>query len=459
MAQQVKHEMKKSVKLTLYALGLLVLIGGAIQFDKYSKHKGGSGTASSSTSGTTTAIQDVPEGTVILKMGGSSTVGDALAPALTKSFMEKNGYADVQILNTGKDEKVVVGTKDGKKEKIEISSKGTGKGFTALNTNAIDVCMASSPAPAGNSYEEHPIGLDGIAIVVNKSSTMQSINYSEIKNVFSSSGTKIYRMDENAGISKVFKEAVMGDKKISESAQQFAKSGELVAALGNDVSGISFVSYTLINKGNIRALPVSIASGMPGIVPNALTIQSEKYPLCRRLYLYSNHSPNPLTAKLVEYIESKDGQNIVNEIGFVNLNININNNTENPLIQPNDPPEYDNVVNSSSKKITTEFRFELGKENLDSRGVADILRMSQYIGQPENRSKKVILIGFTDNTGNPSKNLKLSNDRAKTVRVLLEASGIKVQKIMGFGSARPVRGNATPEDRANNHRVEVWLVD
>ena len=451
--QNKTHRMKPMFKNTLILIGLIGLVVAAIGYDKWQKSKKAGGTTE-----TATTIQSIPESDVILKIGGSSTVGDALAPALVKTFMEKEGYSDVQIVSSAKDEKSVVGTKNGKKDRIEIFAKGTGKGFKALNTNEIDICMASSQAPAGSSYEEHPIGLDGIAIVVNKNSNMQSIAYSEINNVFSSSTMPIYRMDENAGISKVFKESVMSGKDIHTSAKKFAKSAELVSALGNDPSGIGFVSYTLINSGNIKALPITIEKGMPGIVPNALTIQSEKYPLCRRLYLYTNKSNNQLTSRIVEFAESKDGQQIVSQNGFVNLTINVNNNDINPIAMPNDPPEYTTLINNG-KKITSELRFETGKQSLDSRGVADILRLVKFMTEPENAGKKVILVGFTDNTGDNKKNLSLSVQRANVVKTILEASGIPVKKTMGFGSARPVRSNLTEEDRANNRRVELWLAN
>lgn len=456
-SQDKKHRMKPGARNFLIFFGLMAIIASAIAFDKWQKtHKNSAGISSSTTE--TTEIKSVPESTVILKMAGSSTIGDALAPALVKAFMLKNGYSDVEIVTSSKDEKSIVGTKDGKKDRIDIASKGTGKGFAALSSNEVDICMASSQAPAGSTYEEHPIGLDGIAIVVNKNSSMQNINYSEIKDVFSNSASKIYRMDENAGISKVFKEAVMGKTEIASNAQKFAKSGELISALSSDQNGIGFLSYTLMNNGNIRALPIAVQAGMPGIVPNSLTIQSEKYPLCRRLYLYTNKSNNQLTSKLVEFVESKDGQDIVNANGFVNLNINLNDNSINPIAMPNDPPEYTSLINSA-KKITTEFRFETGSQHLDSRGVADILRLVNYMTTAENKGKKVVLVGFTDNVGDNRKNLELSKQRANVVSQVLDASGITVKTIMGFGSARPVRSNLTEEDRANNRRVEVWLIN
>ena len=404
-----------------------------------------------------TPIADVPESTQILKISGSNTIGDILAPALVKGYMESTGYSDVQIINSGKEEKAIIGTKNGKKDRINIEAHGTSTGLTLLNNNTTDICMASSPAPKGE-YEEHVIGLDGIAIITSRSNSINSILMKDIPSTFSNGSIKIYRMDDNSGTYKVFKEMAMAGRDISSSSKQFSSATELVNAVSSDNTGMGFVSYTFINSGNIKAIPISLSAGLPSIIPNALTIQSEKYPLCRRLYMYLGKNNNTISKDLLKYIESTDGQKIVENNGFINLDININNNNENPIAMPNDPPEYSNLINSL-KKITTEFRFEFGSQNLDTRALADVTRLISYLAQSENRKKKLVLVGFTDNVGDPAKNISLSIQRANAVKQVLEANGASVRQVLGFGPARPVRGNDNEEDRANNRRVEIWLTN
>lgn len=454
MATQIKHEMKKSVKYTLYAIGLLVLIAGAVQFDKYSKGKKGSDSSSPQSAQT----QNIPESSSIMKIAGSATIGEVLAPSLAKGYMQKLGYSDIQIINSSTNEKSVVGVKNGKKDRIDISTKGTTTGFSALDNNSVDLCMASSQAPAGNQYEEHVIGLDGIAIIVNKENPIQSISIPDMRTMFSGNAMKIYRMDENSGTYKVFNELVMNGTQINSSAQKLSSASELVNSVSRSSSAIGFVGYTFSNSSGIKALPISINNGSPAIIANSLTIQSEKYPLCRRLYFYCSKNGGSMSKEFLSYAESSEGQSIVSSNGFVNLTISVNNNSENPIAMPNDPIAYTQLINTA-KKVSTEFRFESGNSKLDSRGLADINRMVSFMSLPENKGKRVILVGFTDNVGDPSKNISLSITRANSVRVILDATGINIKEVKGFGSARPVRGNDTPEDKANNRRVEVWLVD
>ena len=70
---------------------------------------------------------------------------------------------------------------------------------------------------------------------------------------------------------------------------------------------------------------------------------------------------------------------------------------------------------------------------------------------------KVIIVGFTDNTGDPAYNIDLSERRAKAVADTFVKDGIPAEKIehSGKGMADPVADNKTKEGRAENRRVEI----
>lgn len=67
--------------------------------------------------------------------------------------------------------------------------------------------------------------------------------------------------------------------------------------------------------------------------------------------------------------------------------------------------------------------------------------------------------GHTDNFGIPEKNLRLSNIRAASVKRYLTMNGIVPERITteGFGDAKPIGDNATPEGMAKNRRIEVYV--
>ena len=65
--------------------------------------------------------------------------------------------------------------------------------------------------------------------------------------------------------------------------------------------------------------------------------------------------------------------------------------------------------------------------------------------------------GYTDNTGDPQSNLKLSQDRADGVVAELISFGIEPDRLesQGYGDQHPVADNSTEEGRARNRRISM----
>lgn len=65
--------------------------------------------------------------------------------------------------------------------------------------------------------------------------------------------------------------------------------------------------------------------------------------------------------------------------------------------------------------------------------------------------------GYTDSTGKPEANRKLSEARARSVYDFLREQGVADTRLafQGLGAANPVADNATKEGRAKNRRVEI----
>jgi outer membrane protein OmpA-like peptidoglycan-associated protein len=78
-----------------------------------------------------------------------------------------------------------------------------------------------------------------------------------------------------------------------------------------------------------------------------------------------------------------------------------------------------------------------------------------------NRKTMVVEIsGHTDNVGNPVDNMKLSQDRANSVRNYLIKKGIEPTRItaVGYGDTKPVADNSTPQGKQMNRRTEVKII-
>jgi len=73
---------------------------------------------------------------------------------------------------------------------------------------------------------------------------------------------------------------------------------------------------------------------------------------------------------------------------------------------------------------------------------------------------KLTLSGHTDNTGDATKNFKLSIQRAEAVKIYLVSKGVETARITanGYGATKPIASNLTDEGKQKNRRVEIQIV-
>lgn len=81
---------------------------------------------------------------------------------------------------------------------------------------------------------------------------------------------------------------------------------------------------------------------------------------------------------------------------------------------------------------------------------------SSLINNPETN---VQIFGYTDNTGGMAVNERVSTGRADAVEQYLENSGVSASRLTakGIPMADYVASNDTPEGRAQNRRVEIYI--
>lgn len=110
-------------------------------------------------------------------------------------------------------------------------------------------------------------------------------------------------------------------------------------------------------------------------------------------------------------------------------------------------------------KVTFEggILFPTGKYTLNPQAKADLTRFAASLR--DNPDTNVQIYGFTDNTGSFAVNQKLAGERADAVLSYLANSGVAPTRLSaeGIPMADYVADNSTPEGRAQNRRVEIYI--
>lgn len=77
----------------------------------------------------------------------------------------------------------------------------------------------------------------------------------------------------------------------------------------------------------------------------------------------------------------------------------------------------------------------------------------------EDNKSAILVTGYTDNTGNDSINIPLSQARAQAVKNYLAGQGVPSSRInaQGQGAENPIASNSTASGREQNRRVEISI--
>ncbi|WP_462160044.1 substrate-binding domain-containing protein [Pseudoalteromonas sp. GB56] len=411
------------------------------------------------------------------RIHGSNTIGEKLAPALLEGYLREQGAVDFdwQQGNVVVERELHYQLND-KPYYIELHAHGSSTGFADILSASADVAMASRKvkekevvnlksqygdfSQVGN---EHIIGLDGLAVIVNQNNPISHLTTQQLADVFSgkisnwrelggsSAPINIYARDAKSGTWDTFKNLVLKkhNSSLSDAAQRFESSSELSQLVSQDEFGIGFIglNYIVHNK----ALAVSEGQQTAPIYPTRFTIGTEDYALSRRLYLYTPTTADMFVKNFAHYAISFSGQEIVADTGLISQNIHVEQ-----VKAPNSAPALYRQYADQGERLSLTFRFQYGSGQLDNKGKRDLQRLLAYL--EEYPQKRVVLMGFSDNSGDNTKNQSLSSQRALSVATELNARGIPVFDTQGFGEVLPVANNDSEQGRERNRRVEVWVL-
>ncbi len=413
----------------------------------------------------------------LLRLHGSNTIGDKLAPVLAEKWLKSKGYSQVRVRETAPEERLVEG-RDAKGNllAVEIRAHGSTTAFTDLAAGSADLGMASRPIKAKETAQlaalgklddvrsEYVIGLDGVAVIVHPSNPLTTLDKADVRRIFSgevndwsqlggpAGAIRVLARDDKSGTYDTFKSLVLDhDAKLVADAGRYESSSELVAQVAGDPQAIGFVGLAYIQ--GVKAL--AIADGGAPIMPEPFSVATEDYALSRRLFLYAPTSGEQwqLAQDFARFAVSAAGQLTLAPLGFISQEIEAR-----PVAHADEVPQEYKQFTDGAQRLSLNFRFEQGVYELDNKAKRDMARLAAYLAKPENARRKLLLFGFADSHERlPIRSLVLSVDRADAVAELLLMNGLKPYRVRGYGASVAVASNESDAGRHRNRRVEVWL--
>ncbi len=116
-------------------------------------------------------------------------------------------------------------------------------------------------------------------------------------------------------------------------------------------------------------------------------------------------------------------------------------------------------IEKGAKIVINNIFFETGKATLSPQSNVELEKAVDLL--KTNLTMIIEVGGHTDNVGDDAYNMKLSHDRAKSVREYLVKAGIVGERIQakGYGESNPIATNDTEDGRKANRRTEFVILE
>jgi phosphate transport system substrate-binding protein len=211
---------------------------------------------------------------------------------------------------------------------LEIQENGSGAGIKDVINGVSEIGMSSRELKSeeASQVDATVIAHDGIALLVNPDNQVENITLEEIKDIYTGTITNwkelggadapivVISREEGSGTRDAFQEIVgYKSEELIKDASIADGSGAVKTAVAGNENAIGFASFEYIDS-SVAALKVN------GVEAEADNVKAGQYQLSRPFLLVTKKdSLTEAGTALIDYVLSKEGQQIVKENKLITL--------------------------------------------------------------------------------------------------------------------------------------------
>lgn len=211
-------------------------------------------------------------------------------------------------------------------EDSAMQYKNTVRGYQAIVDGDTDILFCAAPSAEQKQYAEEqgvelvyiPIGLEAFVFFVNEENPVDGLTTEQIRGIYSGEYTN---WSEVGGANRVINPVTRMEGSGSQSAMNafmgdLEISGKSPWAVTGGSIGFSFRYYMdgMVGSDTVKMLALN------GVYPSAENIQNGSYPIIAEFYaIYRADNANENITVLIEWILSDEGQQIIEESGYVRI--------------------------------------------------------------------------------------------------------------------------------------------
>lgn len=220
-------------------------------------------------------------------------------------------------------------------DNIIVIGGGSSLGIASFIEGEVEIAMASrkikdseieSAMEKGIDPVETVIGWDGIAVIVNKNNSFDSLTIEQLKKIYTGEVTnwkelggkdeeiEVLVRDTSSGTYAFFKEHVLEDEEYASTAVTEPNTEAIVQTVASDSAAIGYIGLAYADS-SVKMLGLENSEGI--FHPEQESILKGEYPLARPLQYYTNGEPEGDIDKYIDFVLSEQGQSIIKEIGYL----------------------------------------------------------------------------------------------------------------------------------------------
>ncbi|TET61686.1 MAG: phosphate ABC transporter substrate-binding protein [Candidatus Stahlbacteria bacterium] len=206
---------------------------------------------------------------------------------------------------------------------INVQGGGSTAGIQATFNKICDIGTSSRNLKISEKdLKVIVIAIDGIAVIVHKDNSVNNLSTEDIRSIFSGKienwqdlggrDEKIIPVtrEEGSGTRGSFEDMIMGDGIISDACLVQDSNGSVREIIATTPQGIGYISVGLVDE---REKAVAIN----GVKPTLANLITCKYKFSRPFLLLLLEEPKGSIKEFIDYVLSKEGQDILKKDGLI----------------------------------------------------------------------------------------------------------------------------------------------
>jgi len=216
---------------------------------------------------------------------------------------------------------------------IYTEGGGSRKGIQALITGSTDIASVSRPwqpeevkalvEKQGSLGFSVLCARDALSLYLHPANPVRDLSPAQIRQIYTGELSNwrdvgggdatviLYKRNPNSGTYLFFEKHVLLGESYSDEANTLPTTSAIVQAVAENPDAIGY--------GGLAYGQSVIHCSVNGIEPTPENVRNGSYPISRYLYLYTVQPPRGLMKKFIDWTLEKQGQRIVEEVGYIPL--------------------------------------------------------------------------------------------------------------------------------------------